>query len=117
MLQDLGKDLVLEEEAIVALHAKAEAYMVQVLGQANRLASHGNRVTVQPKDLHLVRHLRQKHPSHSNKYEEELETAATCLAIHACRATVSQEDRELVKMIRGENLGGLLLEGEEGETV
>jgi histone H3/H4 len=106
VLQGLGKDLVLEEEAIVALHEKAEAYMVQVLGQANRLASHGNRVTVQPKDIHLVRHLRQKHPSHSKNYEKELETAATCLAIHACRATVRQEDRELVKEIRGENLGG-----------
>ena len=44
--------------AIEALHEGAEAYMVSLLEDANLLAIHARRITVQPRDIQLARRIR-----------------------------------------------------------
>ena len=44
--------------AIKALHEGAEAYMVALLEDANLLAIHARRITLQPRDIQLVRCIR-----------------------------------------------------------
>ena len=44
--------------AIAALHEGVESYMISLLEDANLLAIHARRVTVQPRDIQLVRRIR-----------------------------------------------------------
>ena len=44
--------------AIRALHQASEAYLVGLLEDANLLAIHAKRVTVQPRDIQLARRIR-----------------------------------------------------------
>ena len=44
--------------AIEALHEGAESYMISLLEDANLLAIHARRITVQPRDIQLARHIR-----------------------------------------------------------
>ena len=46
------------ESAIRALHQASEAYLVGLLEDANLLAIHAKRVTVQPRDIQLARRIR-----------------------------------------------------------
>ena len=47
--------------AIEAIHEGAESYMISLLEDANLLAIHARRITVQPRDIQLARHIRGKH--------------------------------------------------------
>ena len=44
--------------AIEALHEGAESYMISLLENANLLAIHARRITVQPRDIQLARRIR-----------------------------------------------------------
>ena len=44
--------------AIKAIHKGAELYMISLLEDANLLAIHARRITVQPRDIQLARHIR-----------------------------------------------------------
>jgi len=44
----------IQRAALGALQEAAEAYLVRVLEDANLLAIHANRVTIQPKDMRLA---------------------------------------------------------------
>ena len=44
--------------AIEALHQAAEDYLVTVMEDANLLALHAKRITIQPRDIQLARHIR-----------------------------------------------------------
>ena len=44
--------------AIEALHEAAEAYLIRLMEDANLLAIHARRVTIQPRDFELVRRIR-----------------------------------------------------------
>lgn len=51
-------DLRFSGASLMAIQEVAEAYMVGALEDANLAAIHANRVTIQPKDLQLVRSIR-----------------------------------------------------------
>ena len=42
-----------QSTALLALQEAAEAYLVRMFTQVNDLAIHGNRVTIQPRDIHI----------------------------------------------------------------
>ena len=42
-----------QSTALLALQEAAESYLVRMFTQVNDLAIHGNRVTVQPRDVHI----------------------------------------------------------------
>ena len=44
--------------AIEALHEAAESYLIRLMEDANLLAIHARRVTIQPRDFELVRRIR-----------------------------------------------------------
>ena len=44
--------------AIEAIHEGAESYMISLLEDANLLAIHARRITVQPRDIQLARRIR-----------------------------------------------------------
>ena len=44
--------------ALEALHEGTEAYMVSLMEDANLLAIHASRITVQPRDIQLARRIR-----------------------------------------------------------
>ena len=44
--------------AIAAVHEAAEAYLVGIMEDANLLAIHARRYTIQPRDIQLCRRLR-----------------------------------------------------------
>ncbi|BFI32326.1 hypothetical protein MPTK2_4g04840 [Marchantia polymorpha subsp. ruderalis] len=46
--------------AIQALQEAVEVYMVHLFEDTNLAAMHGNRVTIQPKNMHLVRKIRKE---------------------------------------------------------
>merc|ERR1712060_29205 len=48
------------QDGLMALQTAAEAYVVSLFEDCNLCANHGNRVTVQPRDIHLARRLRGK---------------------------------------------------------
>ena len=48
----------IQARAVGALHEAAEAYMVGLMEDANALAIHARRVTVQPRDIQLARKIR-----------------------------------------------------------
>ena len=47
-----------QRSAIAALHEAAEIYMTGLFEDANLLAIHARRITVQPRDIQLVRKIR-----------------------------------------------------------
>ena len=47
-----------QRDAIKALHQAAEDYLVTIMEDANLLAIHAKRVTVQPRDIQLARRIR-----------------------------------------------------------
>lgn len=54
----LGGGLRIHFEAVVALQEAAEAFLTTLFADAMVCAIHGKRVTIQPRDLHLVRRIR-----------------------------------------------------------
>ena len=44
--------------AIEAIHEGAESFMISLLDDANLLAIHARKITVQPRDIQLVLHIR-----------------------------------------------------------
>ena len=58
MILDIKPDARVTTVAITALQSAVEAYLVGFLEDANRLAIHGKRVTIMPKDLQLTRRIR-----------------------------------------------------------
>lgn len=57
--QDFRQDLRFESGAINALQEAAEAYLVGLFEDCNLVALHTKRVTIMPKDMKLVRMLRE----------------------------------------------------------
>lgn len=53
--QEAKPDLRFQSAALGALQAAAEAHLVELFEGANRCAMHAKRVTVQPRDIQLVR--------------------------------------------------------------
>ena len=51
-------DLRFQRSAVDALQEASEAYLVGLFDDANLVAIHGKRVTIQPKDLQIVRRIR-----------------------------------------------------------
>ncbi|KAF9461539.1 putative DNA binding protein [Collybia nuda] len=51
-------DLQFQPSAIEALHEACEAYIAEYLNHANLVALHAKRVTIQPKDMELVKKIR-----------------------------------------------------------
>ena len=47
-----------QKDAIKALHQAAEDYLVTIMEDANLLAIHAKRVTIQPRDIQLARRIR-----------------------------------------------------------
>lgn len=56
--QEKDPSLRFQSAAILALQEAAEAYMISLFGDANLCAIHAKRVTIQPKDMNLAKHLR-----------------------------------------------------------
>jgi histone H3 len=56
--QDFKSDLRFQGNAVLALQESAEAHMVTLFEDANLCAIHSKRVTIQVKDIKLVRRLR-----------------------------------------------------------
>ena len=54
--------------AVEALHQAAEDYLVTLLEDANLLAIHARRVTVQPRDIQLARRIRGEKDWHVQDY-------------------------------------------------
>ena len=50
-----------QKKALDALHEGTEAYMVGIMGDANLLAIHAWRVTLQPQDIQLAHRIRGDH--------------------------------------------------------
>ena len=48
----------IQARAVGALHEAAEHYLVGLLEDANALAIHAHRITVQPRDIQLARRIR-----------------------------------------------------------
>ena len=42
-----------QSTTLLALQEAAEVYLVRMFTQVNDLAIHGNRVTIQPRDIHI----------------------------------------------------------------
>ena len=53
-----GADVRWQSTALLALQEAAEAYLVQVMEDANLCAMHGKRITLLVKDIHLARRIR-----------------------------------------------------------
>lgn len=47
-------DLRFRSEALMALQESCEAYLVRIFEDANECAIHANRVTIMPRDIHLI---------------------------------------------------------------
>lgn len=57
--QDMKNDIRFRAKAILALQEASEAFLVQHFEDANLLAIHGGRTTIQARDLQLVRRMRR----------------------------------------------------------
>lgn len=55
---DIDNQKRFQATALLAIQEAAEAYLVTVLEDANLCAIHGNRITIQPKDIHLATRIR-----------------------------------------------------------
>ena len=49
-----GAEIQWQSNAIMALQEASEAYLVKLFEDSNLAAIHAHRVTIQPKDIHLV---------------------------------------------------------------
>lgn len=58
LLQQFKPDCRVAEEAMEGLYQATQAYMVDFFHDCNLLALHANRVTIQPRDLQILRVLR-----------------------------------------------------------
>ena len=58
IIQDMRRELRVQHSAMMALQAAAEAFIVTMFEEANLLAIHAKRVTVQEKDIALLRAIR-----------------------------------------------------------
>ena len=56
------------KSALAALHAASEDYLISLLEDANLLAIHAHRVTVQPRDIQLVRRIRGEQTWYDEPY-------------------------------------------------
>ncbi len=56
---ELMQDVRFREDALLALQEAAEMYLFQLFDDANRAALHTKRVTILPKNIHLVRAARK----------------------------------------------------------
>ena len=50
-------DIKFQSSALLALKEATESYIIEMLEFANLAAIHARRVTIQPKDMHLVQRL------------------------------------------------------------
>lgn len=57
-IQGRYNDMKITREALLALQESAELYITYFFEDTNRLALHAGRVTIQPKDMHLIYLLR-----------------------------------------------------------
>lgn len=57
ILNDIGLDYKIKNEAVLALQTASEDYLVGVLSDANSCAIHAKRVTLTPKDMQLAMRL------------------------------------------------------------
>ena len=55
---NIDPSLRFQSAAILALQEAAEAFMINLFDDTNLCAIHAKRVTIQPKDMHLAKHLR-----------------------------------------------------------
>jgi len=60
IMQDYLDDFRLGHKAVIAVQAAAEAYLVEILREAVKVAIAAGRETVMPKDLQLVRQIRKE---------------------------------------------------------
>ena len=58
ILQGFGVGFRVTPAMMMALQEAAEAYLVQLLKDSNLCAIHAKRITIQPKDIQLVRRIR-----------------------------------------------------------
>lgn len=56
--QDFKPDLRFQPDAILALQEACEIYLTDLFGDCNLTALHAKRVTIMPRDVHLVRRVR-----------------------------------------------------------
>ena len=61
--QDYAPDMRFQASALAAMQDSTEAHLVSMLRDANAVAIHSKRVTVDAKDLKLVRELRRSGPA------------------------------------------------------
>ena len=59
------------KSALAALHAAAEDYLISLLEDANLLAIHAKRITVQPRDIQLVRRIRGEKTWYDEAYTQD----------------------------------------------
>ena len=55
-----GAEIRWQANALIALQEASEAYLVNLLSNANLAAIHAKRVTIQPKDIHIVRRITEE---------------------------------------------------------
>lgn len=58
IVQDMELNLHFQSTAVMALQEASEAYIVDLLGDANLCAIHAKRVTLMPRDIELARRIR-----------------------------------------------------------
>ena len=62
VVNDLGTNVRFTSSTLVVLQEAAEVYLVNLLGEAQLAAIHARRVTIMPRDMHLVRRIRGEDP-------------------------------------------------------
>ena len=55
-----GAEIRWQANALIALQEASEAYLVNLLSNANLAAIHAKRVTIQPKDIQIVRRITEE---------------------------------------------------------
>ena len=55
--QNNGEDIRFQASAVMALHEAVESYLAELFANANKIAIHGKRVTLEAKDLLLAQDL------------------------------------------------------------
>ena len=55
-----GAEIRWQANALIALQEASEAYLVNLLSNANLAAIHAKRVTIKPKDIHIVRRITEE---------------------------------------------------------
>ena len=61
--RSVGEQMRFQAAAVIALQEAAEAYLVGYFDDANLAAIHAKRVTVMPKDFHLIKRIREGRPA------------------------------------------------------